>query len=125
MQGGEWRDKQSKLIDRPSVNFAGKYNIVAHSLGTGARYYTLTDLSTGRSLSLLDRFATTEASPKLPNGMHYLFLLGYRKSSHLLRVGFQQVDWVGKAGPCYERYFLLTEKKLLPVRAKRYRCTNE
>jgi len=125
VQGTEWRDEQNKLVEPPSINFAGKYYVGAHSLGTGVRYYSLTDLSTGRELSLLDSFATTEDSPAFTNGMHYLIILDSRETSRLLRVRFQQTNWGADFGPCHERYFLLTEKKLLSIAAKRYRCIDE
>src|SRR5438128_1660159 len=55
---GEWRDRLEKLVDEPEINFAGKYFIAIHSCGTGCAYYTLTDLSSGRDLNLLDDFST-------------------------------------------------------------------
>ena len=125
VQGTEWRDGQNKLVEPPSINFAGKYYVAGHSLGAGARYYTLTDLTSGRELSVLDRFATTEGSPELPNGMHYLVSLTSRQTSSLLRVRFQQENWAADSGQCFERYFLFRDKKLLAVGDRRYRCSNE
>lgn len=125
VQGTEWRDALGKGVGPPSVNFAGKYYIAGHSLGTGARYYTLTDLSTGRELSFLDKFATTEDSLQSSNGMHYLITLDSQRTSRLLRVRFQQITWGADLGSCHERYFLLNEEKLLAVGAKSYRCINE
>ncbi|MGH9820092.1 MAG: hypothetical protein ACRD43_07960 [Pyrinomonadaceae bacterium] len=125
VQGTEWRDQQNKLVEPPSINFAGKYYIAVHSLGAGARYYSLTDLASGRELSLLDKFATTESSPDLPNGMHYLMSLTRQRNSRLLKVRFQQETWAFESGPCHEQYFLFTGKKLLPIKAKRYPCTDE
>ena len=48
--GDEWRDDMGKLVDPPEINFAGKYFVAVHSCGTGCRYYTMTDLSSGRAL---------------------------------------------------------------------------
>jgi len=65
---GVWRDNLNKLVEPPQVNFAGKYCIAVHSCGTGCRYYTLTDLSSGRDLKVLDRFAAAEPPPKTRDG---------------------------------------------------------
>ena len=50
VKGDEWRDDLNKLVDPPEVNFAGKYFVAGHSCGTGCRYYTMTDLASGREL---------------------------------------------------------------------------
>ena len=49
---GEWRDKLGKLVEPPEINFAGKYFVAVHSCGTSCRYYTMTDLSSGRELNI-------------------------------------------------------------------------
>src|SRR5437763_8013908 len=69
--GNEWRDNLGKLVESPQINFAGKYFIAVHSCGTGCRYFTLTDLSSGRDLKVLDIFATAEPPPKTRDGHLY------------------------------------------------------
>jgi hypothetical protein len=125
IEGSEWRNEQNKLISNPLINFAGRYYIAVNSLGAGAWYFSMTDLRSGRDLSLLDRFATTENSPTLPNGNHFAVSLTYRPNSRLLKARFQQQDWAASSGPCYERYFVLARPGLRPVGAKRYRCIDE
>src|SRR5436189_575656 len=58
-----WRDNLGKLVEEPGVNFAGKYFVSAHSCGTGCRYYSVTDLSSGRELDTLKDFDSAEPSP--------------------------------------------------------------
>ena len=58
-----WRDNLGKLVEEPGVNFAGKYFVSAHSCGTSCRYYTMTDLSSGRELHVLEDFDSAEPSP--------------------------------------------------------------
>jgi len=82
--GDEWRDNLGKLVDPPEINFAGKYFIAVHSCGTGYRYYTLTDLSSGRALDVLNDFATTEPPPKTRDGHQYIADLISRANSKML-----------------------------------------
>jgi hypothetical protein len=71
VSGDEWRDNLGKLVDPPEVNFAGKYFVVVHSCGTGCRYYTMTDLSSGRALDLLKDFGAAEPLPRTRDGYPY------------------------------------------------------
>src|SRR2546423_1023795 len=66
--GHEWRDKLGKLVVPPEVNFAGRYFVAVHSCGTYCRYYTMTDLSSGRALDLLKGFDAGETTPKTRDG---------------------------------------------------------
>jgi len=124
VNAGEWRDERNKLVESPSVNFAGRYHIAVHSLGTGARFYSITNLSSGRELKILDRFATTEQTPKSKNGQHYLKVLGNYANSRLLAVRYESNDPDQIAEACYERFFLLEQERLRSLK-KVYRCKNE
>jgi hypothetical protein len=73
--GDEWRDHLGKIVDPPEINFAGKYFIAGHSCGTGCRFYTLTDLSSGRDLDVLTEFTTAEPPPKTRDGHLYITIL--------------------------------------------------
>jgi hypothetical protein len=64
----EWRDNIGKLVEPAEVNFAGKYFVAVHSCGTGCRYYTMTDLSSGRELNLLKDFDAAERRRKRVKG---------------------------------------------------------
>jgi len=68
----EWRDELGKLVEPPEINFAGKYFVSVHSCGTGCRYYTLTDLSSGRELDLLKDFGAAEPPPTTREGNPYV-----------------------------------------------------
>ncbi len=117
----EWRDDLGKLVDSPEVNFAGKYFVAAHSCGTGCRYYTLTDLSSGRELKALDDFTTAEPPPKTSDGYEYLTILYYRHNSKML-VAQYLVDLKQGREQCRERAFLFENGKLKPITKTRRKC---
>ena len=118
---GTWRDALSKLVGDPEINFAGKYFICEHSCGTGCRYYTLTDLSSGRDLNLLEMFATAEPTPKTRDGREYLTELFSRPDSRMLiaqyHIGMYQCD-----RECRERVFLFDGRGFKPITGTRRGC---
>jgi hypothetical protein len=119
--GDGWRDNLGKLVGPPEINFAGKYFIAVHSCGTGCRYYTLTDLSTGSDLDLLKMFAAAEPSPKTRDGRGYITELFSRPDSRVLvaqyHIGLNHGD-----EECRERVFLFESGKLEPVTNTRRVC---
>jgi hypothetical protein len=117
----EWRDELGKLVQSPEINFAGKYFVAVHSCGTGCRYYTLTDLSSGRELKTLDGFTTAEPLPKTSDGYAYLTLLYNRFDSKML-VAQYEVDLRQGKSQCRERAFLFENEKLKPISATKYKC---
>ena len=120
--GGEGRDSLNKLVDEPAVDFAGKYYVGTHSLGTGVRYYSLTDLSTGRELGALHRFATTEPIPTLRDGREFLTIIYTRPNSRLI-VAQYLIDYASTPTPeCRERSFLFQNGKVRPISKTIYRC---
>jgi hypothetical protein len=122
VKGGEWRDEGNKLVDEPSVNFAGKYFVAGHSLGADAQYYSLTDLSTGRELDVLSPFATAEPIPTLKDGREYQTVIYSRPNSRLL-IAQYLIDYMSTPKPqCRERSFVFQNGKIRPVTKLSFKC---
>ncbi len=121
--GDEWRDENGKLVDPPSMNFAGKFHVSRNSCGTGCRYFTLTDLSTGRDLALLAPFATGESPPKTQEGYTYITELITRPNSHMI-IAQYLVD-TPTGDECRERMFVMQGEKLRPVSNTRIGCGDQ
>jgi hypothetical protein len=117
----EWRDNLGKLVEPPEINFAGKYFVAVHSCGTGCRYYTLTDLSSGRDLDVLDMFATAEPPPKTREGHEYMTELFSRPYSKML-VAQYHVELRQGSQECRERAFLFEDGRLKPITSTRRGC---
>jgi hypothetical protein len=121
--GTEWRDNLNKLVSPPEVNFAGQYFVSVHSCGTFCRYYTMTDLSSGRELDLLKDFAAGEPTPKTREGYPYITDLETRANSKLL-VAHYVIQAPG-GDECRERAFVLNNGKVTPVTGtRRTACPN-
>ncbi len=118
----EWRNDQGKLIDRPTLNFGAKYAASLHSCGTGCRYYTLTDLSTGRDFDTLAPFSSGEPSPMTKDGYLYVTDLVTRAGSNML-VAQYQVENGTVGGECRERIFVLENERLRPITETKYGCS--
>ena len=118
----EWRDELGKLVGPPEINFAGKYFVSVHSCGTGCRYYTMTDLSSGRELNLLKDFDATEPPPTTREGYPYVTDLVTRADSKLLVAQFRVDSPRGEE--CRERAFILEGEKIMPITNTRRSCTN-
>jgi len=118
----EWRDELGKLVEPPEINFAGKYFVSVHSCGTGCRYYTLTDLSSGRELDHLKDFGAAEPPPTTREGNPYVTDLVTRPNSKLLVAQFRVDSPRGEE--CRERAFILEGEKITPVTNTRRSCTN-
>jgi len=121
VEDDEWRDETSKLSDPPEINCAGKYFVAAHSCGTGCRYYTMTDLSSGKELDLLKAFSAGESPPKTRAGFPFLTELLTRANSKLLVAQFRVQSPRGEE--CSERAFILEREKIAPVTNTRRSCT--
>lgn len=115
---GDWRDELDKLVEEPTINFAGKYFIAMHGCGTYCRYYTMTDLSTGREINLSKVFASRET-----HGLNvYLADLITRPNSRMLVAQFRHEPQNGEE--CRERVFVLNGAKLAPITGTRRSCTS-
>ena len=117
----EWQDELGKLVEPPEINFAGKYCVSVHSCGTGCRYYTMTDLSSGRELDLLKDFGAAEPPPQTREGYPYVTDLVTRANSKLLVAQFH-ID-SPRGDECRERAFILKGEKITPVTNTRRSCT--
>lgn len=117
----EWRDRVGKLVESPEVNFAGKYFVSVHSCGTVCRYYTMTDLSSGRELSLLNDFGAAELPPKTREGYPYVTDVVTRANSKLL-VAQYRID-APRGEECRERAFVFDGGKLRAITGTRRTCT--
>ena len=117
----EWRDNIGKLVEPPEINFAGKYFVAVHSCGTGCRYYTMTDLSSGRELNLLNDFGAAEPPPKTREGYPYVTDLVTRANSKLL-VAQYRID-SPRGEECRERAFVFDGTKLTATTGTRHTCT--
>ena len=123
VSANEWRNENGKLIEPPIVNFAGKYTIILNSCGTGCRYYTLTDLSTGRDLTTLSVFAAAEPPPTTKEGFTYITDLVGRASSNML-VAQYQVETETAGTECRERVFVFENEKLRPLTNTKKGCSS-
>ena len=118
---GEWRDELDKVVEEPTINFAGKYFVALHGCGTYCRYYTMTDLSTGRESNLLFKFGT---GTRMSDGYAYLADLITRRNSRLLVAQWRfDSSRVELRNDCRERVFVLNGTKLTPITGIRRRCT--
>jgi hypothetical protein len=115
---GEWRDELDKLVEAPTINFAGKYFVAVHGCGTYCRYYTMTDLSTGREIDLLKVFGTGETTRE---GYAYLADLITRPNSRMLVVQYRFEQ--PRSEECRERAFVFNGTKLTPITGTRRSCT--
>jgi hypothetical protein len=118
---GEWRDNLDRVVAPPEVNFAGRYFIAVHSCGTGCRYYTLTDLSSGLGLDFLRVFDAGQRAPKTRDGYPYVTDLITRANSKLL-VAQYHVDLHGRE-ECRERTFVFVGGKITAISKTRRACT--
>lgn len=102
---GECRDINNKLVDL-SINFGGKYSIIAHSCGTGCRFYSMLNVENGRdNLKILSQFNTT---PDL-NGKETIDELLSKSDSNLLVVRtISDTD-------CKQKKFLFNGSALKPL----------
>ncbi|MFN0141437.1 MAG: hypothetical protein ACKVQW_15285 [Pyrinomonadaceae bacterium] len=123
VQGDEWRDELNKFVEPLEVNFAGKYYLAGHSLGTGVWYFTLTDLTTARELNILDNFATTEIPvPRMRDGRRYSTRILSRPNSRLLIVQYRMEPTNVMPESCREKAYLLQNQRLRRLGKAWSRC---
>jgi len=121
--GTEWRDNVNKLVEPPEINYAGKYFVTVHSCGTDCRYYTMTDLSSGRELALLKDFSSGDRPAKTRDGYLYIADLESRGNSKMLVAHYLIRTPRGEV--CRERAFVLNNGRLTPVTGtRRSACPN-
>jgi hypothetical protein len=117
-----WVDDLGKLSEEPKINFAGKYFITTHTCGSGCASYSMTDLSNGRELRVLEPFWFTEfPQPKTRDGHEYTTGLFYRPASKILVAQFY-IDLGNAKTECRERIFVFEKGKLKPITDTRHEC---
>jgi hypothetical protein len=118
---GNWRDPAGKIIEKPHINFAGKYFLSLHSCGTECRYYLLNDMSSGRS-ARLDMFSSTYPPNMTRDGFLYVTVLVFVKNSNMI-VAQYNID-KGEETECRERIFVFDEKeRIKPITKTMHSCT--
>src|ERR1700752_2563110 len=118
VSGDEWRDQVDKFVGPPEINFAGKYFIAIHGGGSYCRYYTLTDLSSGRDLDILIKFMSDQPRAGEPSDTE----LVTRANSKLLVAQFYVRSSSG-GEKCRQRAFVLEGKTLRPITKTQRSCT--
>ncbi|MDR2152337.1 MAG: hypothetical protein LBO72_05920 [Helicobacteraceae bacterium] len=120
---GVWRDEFGKGMDEPHINFAGKYFLSLHSCGAECRYYQLADLTSGRSVSGLEMFASGDPPNLTREGYRYMTILDYGADSRAIVAQYQiDTDIVGEYD-CRERVFVFDEtEQIKPISKTRYGC---
>ena len=121
-EAGPWRDEFGKLVETPQVNFAGHYYLAVHSCGASCRYYSLTDLRTGRELPVPDQFQSTESKRTRINGRPYVAELIYRPDSRLLIVQLSLEYGRANEADCTEQAYEYLAEEFMPIKAKRTAC---
>jgi hypothetical protein len=108
--GDVWRDDMNKRVEAPHINFAGKYYVGLHSCGAECRYYTLSDLESGRDSHAIDIFSSGGDGPtKTMEGRAYVTELVSRPDSNLLLVQYHIDAMGGLTNECRQRTFLLND----------------
>lgn len=110
---GECRDINNKIVDL-SINFAGKYSIIAHSCGTGCRFYSMLNVESGDDdFMILSKFNTT---PDMNNKDSIDDLLS-KKDSNLLIAKYQYSN-----NTCKQEKFIFKNNVLESLTKKLESC---
>lgn len=123
ISANEWRNEFGKLVAPPTMNFAGRYHLSINSCGTGCRYYMLTDLPTGKDLSILAPFASAEPPPKTRDGHNYSTDLIARPDSAML-IAQYNVE-LPSGVECRERVFVLEGERLRAITNTKVGCSKQ
>ncbi|MGG1944545.1 hypothetical protein AB1286_07025 [Trinickia sp. NRRL B-1857] len=122
---GVWRDDMGKQVAPVRINFAGRYYLGVHSCGAECRYFTLSDLSTGRDSKALDMFSTAEGEPlRTRDGRAYVTELAGRSDSAILVARYHIDGSADLVSECRERVFLLSDdgRRVRPITPTRVEC---
>lgn len=124
--GRLWRDNHGKLIGQPDVNAGGRFYIARHSCGAECRYFTLSDLSSGRESMALAEFSNNGIEPmKDAQGRTTVIDLYSRPDSFLIQVKYHAESQDGSREICNERYFVLSKDgaKVRAITSMMHGCT--
>jgi len=122
-----WRDDMGKEVAPIAVNFSGKYYIGLHSCGAECRYYTLSDLSTGKDFKTLDVFSTDGDQPKKTGDGHtFVTDLISRPDSKAFIARYHIDSKNNSPEECRERFFILSEDgvKITAITKTIHSCAN-
>ena len=122
---GLWRDDMGKQVAPVEINFAGKYYIGLHSCGTDCRYFTLSDLSSGRDSKALDMFSSDGREPtKTKDGRPYVTELIAHPESTMLIARYHIEPSADHPAECRERIFVLSDdgQSAMPVTGTMLGC---
>lgn len=122
---GVWRDDVGKLVEDPRVNFAGEYDLAAHSCGTCCRYYTLNDLASGRKYKDISMFDTGDAPSRTKDGHTYVSILYYKPDSRLLIVQYELDLCTDKQEACRQRDYVFKNGRFRALSNTLMSCTSE
>jgi hypothetical protein len=121
-----WIDEGLRSVLDPEVNFAGEYWLLAHSCGTYCRWYSLSNLRTGKEIRDISQFATAEPTPMTKDGIPYLTILYSQPNSRLLIAEYHlNFDVPNQQETCRQRYFLLDAGKINPISKTFPFCTED
>lgn len=115
---GIWRDDMGKAVAPVAINFAGKYYIGLHSCGTECRYFTLSDLSSGRDSKALDMFSSADGEPaRTRDGRPYLTDVIAHRDSTMIVARYHIDRSAGRPPECRQRVFVLSGDgdKVIPI----------
>lgn len=112
-----WWDDMGKQTSVPQINFAGRFYIGLHSCGASCRYFTLSDLKTGKDSGALEMFSSDEGHPaQTSDKRNYVTELISQPDSYLLVARYQIEADQTHASECREKLFVL-EPDLAKLRA--------
>lgn len=123
---GLWRDNYGKLIGQPYVNAGGRFYIARHSCGAECRYFTLSDLSSGRESTALAEFSNNGIEPmKDAQGRTTVIDLYSRPDSFLIQIKYHAESQDDSQEICNERYFVLSSDgaKVRAITSMMHGCT--
>lgn len=108
--GAVWRDNHGKLIGQPAVNAGGRFYVARHSCGAECRYFTLSDLSSGRDSMALTEFSNNGIEPMRDAlGRTVIVDLYTRPDSFLIQVKYYAEPKGDSRNICNERYYVLSK----------------
>jgi hypothetical protein len=130
---GEWSNDDGPVAFSPRVNFAGEYNLAAHTCGTCCRFYGMTNLRTGHQVSQVsmfdDRERLTDDGEQIEaltkDGDTFVSVLYFRPNSNLLIVQYQLDLCSSKRNMCRQRYFVFENGSIRPISKTFWFCTKE
>lgn len=99
-----------KVINPPAVSVGGRYYIAWHSCGAACRYFTLSDLSSGRESAAPSIFSNKGIEPMRDEwGRAVVVDINSRPDGFLIQVKYHVDSMDGHPEDCTERYYVLNK----------------